>query len=106
MLVNVAEREVQRILLELLNEMDGFDQHVNVKIRMYIGIIKWWGLVPFNPWIFEFFILFILIFVASQNVAKQQSKVILACTIVFDFLLKKSLTLQRYLKGAACTVKC
>lgn len=49
MLVNVAEREVQRILLELLNEMDGFDQHVNVKIRMYIGIIKWWGLVPFNP---------------------------------------------------------
>ena len=49
MLVNVAEREVQRILLELLNQMDGFDQHVNVKIRMYIGIIKWWVLVPFNP---------------------------------------------------------
>ena len=49
MLVNAAERVVQRILLELLNQMDGFDQNVNVKIRMYIGIIKWWGLVPFNP---------------------------------------------------------
>lgn len=49
MLVNAAEREVQRILLELLNQMDDFDQHVNVKIRMYVGIIKWWGLVLFNP---------------------------------------------------------
>lgn len=26
-----ADREVQRILLELLNQMDGFDQTVNVK---------------------------------------------------------------------------
>ncbi len=29
----VADREVQRILLELLNQMDGFDQNVNVKVR-------------------------------------------------------------------------
>ena len=32
-----ADREVQRILLELLNQMDGFDQNVNVKV-MLIGI--------------------------------------------------------------------
>jgi ATP-dependent 26S proteasome regulatory subunit len=25
-------REVQRILMELLNQMDGFDQNVNVKV--------------------------------------------------------------------------
>ena len=29
-----ADREVQRILLELLNQMDGFDQSVNVKVIM------------------------------------------------------------------------
>lgn len=29
-----ADREVQRILLELLNQMDGFDQTVNVKVRV------------------------------------------------------------------------
>jgi len=29
-----ADREVQRVLLELLNQMDGFDQSVNVKIIM------------------------------------------------------------------------
>ena len=29
----LADREVQRILLELLNQMDGFDQNVNVKVR-------------------------------------------------------------------------
>jgi hypothetical protein len=29
-----ADREVQRILMELLNQMDGFDQTVNVKVRM------------------------------------------------------------------------
>ena len=29
---SVADREVQRILLELLNQMDGFDQSVNVKV--------------------------------------------------------------------------
>ena len=29
----VADREVQRILLELLNQMDGFDQTVNVKVH-------------------------------------------------------------------------
>ena len=26
-------REVQRILMELLNQMDGFDQNVNVKVQ-------------------------------------------------------------------------
>lgn len=30
---SVADREVQRILLELLNQMDGFDQSVNVKVH-------------------------------------------------------------------------
>lgn len=29
-----ADREVQRILMELLNQMDGFDQHSNVKVIM------------------------------------------------------------------------
>jgi len=29
-----ADREVQRILIELLQQMDGFDQHVNVKCIM------------------------------------------------------------------------
>ena len=28
-----SDREVQRILLELLNQMDGFDQTTNVKVR-------------------------------------------------------------------------
>lgn len=31
-LPHAADREVQRILLELLNQMDGFDQSVNVKV--------------------------------------------------------------------------
>lgn len=30
--IPAADREVQRILLELLNQMDGFDQNVNVKV--------------------------------------------------------------------------
>lgn len=30
----LAFREVQRILMELLNQMDGFDQTVNVKVIM------------------------------------------------------------------------
>src|SRR5271155_5044012 len=30
-----ADREVQRILLELLNQMDGFDQGSNVKVRAW-----------------------------------------------------------------------
>lgn len=30
---HIADREVQRILLELLNQMDGFDQNVNVKVN-------------------------------------------------------------------------
>ena len=35
-----ADREVQRILLELLNQMDGFDQTVNVKVSHYRAIRK------------------------------------------------------------------
>lgn len=31
-----ADREVQRILLELLNQMDGFDQTTNVKVRFLL----------------------------------------------------------------------
>lgn len=31
---NSADREVQRVLIELLNQMDGFDQTVNVKVIM------------------------------------------------------------------------
>lgn len=31
---NSADREVQRVLIELLNQMDGFDQSVNVKVIM------------------------------------------------------------------------
>ena len=31
-----ADREVQRILLELLNQMDGFDQTVNVKVGISV----------------------------------------------------------------------
>lgn len=27
-----ADREVQRVLIELLNQMDGFDQNTNVKV--------------------------------------------------------------------------
>ena len=30
-------REVQRILMELLNQMDGFDQTVNVKVSCMLG---------------------------------------------------------------------
>ena len=29
-----ADREVQRVLMELLTQMDGFDQHTNVKVIM------------------------------------------------------------------------
>lgn len=35
----VADREVQRILLELLNQMDGFDQNVNVKVRLFFFLL-------------------------------------------------------------------
>lgn len=31
-----ADREVQRILLELLNQMDGFDQGSNVKVSCFV----------------------------------------------------------------------
>lgn len=44
-----ADREVQRILLELLNQMDGFDQTVNVKVRQsYSRIISDLILTIFN----------------------------------------------------------
>ena len=33
-----ADREVQRILLELLTQMDGFDQSVNVKVSCYVCV--------------------------------------------------------------------
>ena len=33
-----ADREVQRILLELLNQMDGFDQGSSVKVRGHVHI--------------------------------------------------------------------
>jgi len=36
-----ADREVQRILLELLNQMDGFDQGSNVKVRTYNQLIAY-----------------------------------------------------------------
>ena len=38
-----ADREVQRILLELLNQMDGFDQTSNVKVRIRYGgsAVQW-----------------------------------------------------------------
>jgi 26S proteasome regulatory subunit T3 len=39
-----ADREVQRILMELLNQMDGFDQTVNVKVRGWVGgWVGGWG---------------------------------------------------------------
>jgi hypothetical protein len=34
----LADREVQRILLELLNQMDGFDQSINVKVSHLLMI--------------------------------------------------------------------
>lgn len=41
-----ADREVQRILLELLNQMDGFDQSTNVKVRTRTcrdrGLVRGW----------------------------------------------------------------
>ena len=38
-----ADREVQRILLELLNQMDGFDQTTNVKVifNLFEQIVNW-----------------------------------------------------------------
>jgi ATP-dependent Zn protease len=38
-----ADREVQRILMELLNQMDGFDQTVNVKVGCGEGFVEVWG---------------------------------------------------------------
>lgn len=34
-----ADREVQRILLELLNQMDGFDQSTNVKVERNVSCV-------------------------------------------------------------------
>jgi 26S proteasome regulatory subunit T3 len=34
-----ADREVQRILLELLNQMDGFDQTTNVKVTRTLNLL-------------------------------------------------------------------
>lgn len=40
-----ADREVQRILLELLNQMDGFEQNTNVKVLAYDDIFSiFWSL--------------------------------------------------------------
>ena len=36
-----ADREVQRILMELLNQMDGFDQTVNVKVGEKLRALGW-----------------------------------------------------------------
>ena len=38
-----ADREVQRILLELLNQMDGFDQSMNVKVIMCTNRARYIG---------------------------------------------------------------
>ena len=36
----IADREVQQILLELLNHMDGFDQSMNVKVWKYMYLVN------------------------------------------------------------------
>ena len=36
---HAADREVQRILLELLNQMDGFDRNENVKVKRKLEFI-------------------------------------------------------------------
>lgn len=41
----VADREVQRILLELLNQMDGFDQNVNVKVRFFFCFLSFYDTI-------------------------------------------------------------
>ena len=41
-----ADREVQRILLELLNQMDGFDQGSNVKVISTFHKRLWGLLIP------------------------------------------------------------
>ena len=50
--VPAADREVQRILLELLNQMDGFDQNVNVKVRPSGPVVTplslWWPHCPYG----------------------------------------------------------
>lgn len=38
-LIISADREVQRILLELLNQMDGFDQTINVKVMFKLRFL-------------------------------------------------------------------
>lgn len=41
-----ADREVQRILLELLNQMDGFDQGSNVKVISLVMLLLFIELTP------------------------------------------------------------
>lgn len=43
-----ADREVQRILLELLNQMDGFDQGSNVKVRVWLAWFGHWTLTSLH----------------------------------------------------------
>lgn len=51
-----ADREVQRILLELLNQMDGFDQNTNVKVgssplaNLIFNFRLSWQLIDMIPW--------------------------------------------------------
>jgi len=35
-----GEREIQRTMLELLNQLDGFDSRGDVKVREYLILIK------------------------------------------------------------------
>jgi len=51
-----ADREVQRILLELLNQMDGFDQTTNVKVNFNV-ILSPWELI-FKKWYWWILIVF------------------------------------------------
>lgn len=48
-----ADREVQRILLELLNQMDGFDQNVNVKVGGPRGALGVPWVLGGVPWVLE-----------------------------------------------------
>ena len=37
-----GEREIQRTMLELLNQMDGFDSMGDVKVCLRSTVILWW----------------------------------------------------------------
>lgn len=51
-----ADREVQRILLELLNQMDGFDQTTNVKVTVFFFVLwsQFYGALSFYFTIIEY----------------------------------------------------